>query len=425
MESDLYYLLALLLCFLFSAIFSSAETALTSLPESYFRKALDQKTAFEKPFSLWIHKPNKVLTAIIVGNNLVNTLSAVITTVYAQRLFGDYVISIATTFVTLALLIFGEITPKTFARHNAKSIAKWMLYIIYPVYFLLFPLVEILSQLAVFLVHTFGGRTKRTGPLATEDDIEYLIKLSHEEGVFKKEHGQMLQSVLSFRDIAAREIMVPRTNVSSLEINSSLKEVMQEINLHGYSRWPVYSEDEDIDHIIGILYVKDLIDVNSSNPQNFSLKKYLRKPLFIPESMKLDKVLGEFQKKNVHLGIVVDEYGGTAGILTMEDLLEEIVGEIRDEYDKDEDEETIKKVKQDHFIIEGKISISDLQKRTGIALPPDEAYDSLAGFLIATIGKIPTQDSVLEYKNWKFKIIEVEEKRILKVEITKTDTQAR
>ena len=274
-----------------------------------------------------------------------------------------------------------------------------------------------MSYLAVFLVHSFGGKTKRVGPMATEDDIAYLIKLSHQEGVFKQEQGKMLQSVMSFRETLAREVMIPRTDICSLDITSDFNEVMSEISQHGYTRWPVY--EEDIDHVVGVLYVKDLINFKLEKNQEFSLAKILRKTLFVPESMKLDSLLREFQKQKVHLAVVLDEYGGTAGIVTMEDLLEEIVGEIRDEYDKEEDEETVTILSENHYIIYGRISISDLEKKTEIILPTDESYDSLGGFLIWAKGKIPSKNSIVEHNDWRFKVIEVEEKRIIKVEVTK------
>lgn len=417
MESDLSYWLILVLCLLMSAIFSGAETALTTVSETYIRKVIDDNKGFIKPFKLWLLRPNRVLTAIIVGNNLFNTLAAVVATIFAQRLFEHYVISIATGLVTIALLIFGEITPKTFARHNAKAVVSWVIYLIYGVYFILFPVVWVLSHFAVFLVQLMGGRTKRVGPVATEEDIAYLIRLSHKEGVFKPEQGQMLQSVIAFRDTSAREIMVPRTDLFSLSINTPFDEVLSEVISHGYTRWPVYSDD--IDHVVGIFYVKDLINFQVSGGEKFVLKEHLRKALFIPESMKLDSVLREFQRKKVHLAIVVDEYGGTAGIVTLEDILEEIVGEIRDEYDKEEEEQTIKKIGQEHYIADGRASISELSKVCAIDIPADEAYETLGGYLISICGKIPRKNYEYTYGDYRFRVIEVEEKRIVKVEIKK------
>jgi CBS domain containing-hemolysin-like protein len=416
MESDLSYQIILFACVVLSAIFSGAETALTTVPETYVRQLIDEKRVLIKPFKLWLTRPNRVLTVIIIGNNLVNTLAAVVATIYAQRLFNDYVISIATTVVTLLLLIFGEITPKTFARHNSRSIVVWLMYVIYPIYFLLFPAVWVLSNLSTFLVSLIGGHTKREGPVATEEDIAYLIRLSHEEGVFKQEHGNMLQSVMSFGETTAREIMVPRTDLSILPIDCDFKEILHLVSQYGYTRWPVYNGD--IDHVVGILYVKDLINfLIASNGQEFILKNHLRKAIFLPESMRLDSVLREFQRQKVHLAIIVDEYGGTAGVVTLEDTLEEIVGEIHDEYDKEEEEETVNKISDQHFIAEGRASISYLNKQTGLSLPDDEQYDTLAGFLVAEFGEIPKNNAVLDYQNWQFRVIEVEENRVLKVEI--------
>lgn len=415
MESDLSFQLLLILCIVFSAIFSCAETALTTVPETYIRQLIDQHKVFVPPFRLWLARPNGILTTIIVGNNIVNTLAAVLATIYAQRIFQDYVISIATTAVTIALLIFGEITPKTFARHNARSIVTWLMYVIYPIYFLLFPVVWVLSNISMFLVKLGGGRIKRHGPVATEEDIAYLINLSHEEGVFKQEQGEMLKSVMAFRDITAREIMVPRTDLCTLASDSTLKEILSEVAQHGYTRWPVYTED--IDHVIGILYVKDLINFVGMGINEFNLNALLRKPLFIPESMKLDAVLREFQQKKGHLAIVVDEHGGTAGVVTLEDILEEIVGEIRDEYDKEEEEATIKKLDENHFLVDGRTAISDLNKQTGLMLPADEPYDTLGGFVISELGEIPMEDADFVYHQWRFRVVEMDEKRVNKVEI--------
>ncbi|HXW53358.1 MAG TPA: hemolysin family protein, partial [Myxococcota bacterium] len=384
MESDLYYSIILILCLCLSAIFSLAETALTSVPETYIRKLIEEKRGFIKPFKLWLRRPNRVLTAIIVGNNLFNTLAAVVATIFAQRLFQHYVISIATGAVTIALLIFGEITPKTFARHNARAVLSWVVYLIYPVYFILFPAVWVLSHFAVWLVKLLGGNIAREGPVATEEDIAYLIRLSHEEGVFKPEQGEMLQSVISFRETCAREIMVPRTDLFTLSVDATLEEITSQVAQHGFTRWPVYSGD--IDHVVGVFHVKDLISFQSNGGQHFVLKDHLRKVIFIPESMKLDAVLREIQRKKVHLAIVVDEYGGTAGIVTLEDILEEIVGEIRDEYDREEEEETIRRMGPDFFIADGRASISEVKRVCGIELPEDESYETLGGFLIFVLG---------------------------------------
>ncbi len=417
MDSDLSYWLVLISCLILSAIFSAAETALTTVPETYIRKIIDEKHGYIKPFILWLERPNRILTAIIIGSNIVNTLVAVVATIYAQKIFHDHVITIATTLVTLALIIFGEITPKTFARHNARSIVRVLIYFIYPLYFILFPAVWLLTHFAVFLVQALGGSTKRTGPVATEEDIEYLIRLSHEEGVFKQEQGKMLQSVMSFRDTVAREIMVPRTELCSLSLTANLAEILAQVSEHGYTRWPVYTDD--IDHVVGVFYVKDLISFQVAGRASFSLKEHLRKAIFIPESMKLNAVLREFQRQKVHLAIVVDEYGGTAGIVSLEDILEEIVGEIHDEYDQEEEGPIVQKVADQHFLADGRVAISDLAKYSGVSLPADEAYETLSGFLVSHFGKIPKKNAVFVYAGWRFRAVEVEEKRVVRVEITK------
>lgn len=408
------YLVILGFCLMASAIFSTAETALITLPETKIRKIIEEGKGFLRPFKLWLMKPNRVLTTIIIANNLFNTLAAVVATVLAQLLFAQHVISIATGTVTILLLIFGEITPKTFARHNAILVVRWVLYLIYPLYFLLFPIAWFLSWFAVLLVRLLGGKTQRAGPIATQEDIAYLIKLSHKEGVFKKEQGQMLQSIIAFKDTCAKEIMIPRTQILSFEINRDLNYILDKVTEHGYTRWPVYQKT--IDHITGIFYVKDLIHQLQDNKQ-FILKEHLRKTIFVPESMKLDNILRELQRKKVHLAIVVDEYGGTAGIISLEDILEQIVGDIQDEYDVEDI--YIKKLAHNHFIVDGKTTISELKKATGLSLPTQEAYETLGGFLVHSLGKLPVKDYTYHYHGYSLKVIEVEEKRVISVEIKK------
>lgn len=416
-NGELSYWIILFFSLFLSALFSASETALTSAPETFIRKTIENKKVFINPFKMWLYKPNSILTTIIIGNNIVNTLAAVVATVLAQLLFQNNVITIATSLVTITLVIFGEITPKTFARHNAKSIVKYVLYFIYPLYFIFFPAVWLLTYFAVFLVKSLGGQTKRDGPVATEEDIEYLIRLSHEEGVFKKEQGRMLQSVISFQQTVVKEIMVPRTNLASLDADSELVEIMATIAEHGYTRWPVY--ENDIDHIVGIFYVKDLLHFSLEARNNFRLRNHLKKAIFIPDSMKLDAVLREFQKQKVHLAVVVDEYGGTAGIVTLEDILEEIVGEIRDEYDQEEDELLIKKISENRYIADGRTTLSELNSKSGIKLPSEESFETISGFMVSQAGKIPKPNQIIHFGDWHFRALEVNEKRVIKIDIYK------
>lgn len=400
----------LIVCIGLSAFFSAAETALTSLSETKTRQMIENKVTGSKALSLWLNRPNQVLTALLVGNNMANTLTAALATVIAERAFGNVGIGIATGVVTLLLLVFGEVTPKTFARHNAEKFAPIAMALLYPIYWLLYPLVLAVSWIAAFIVKFAGGKSRSTGPIATEEDIEFMVRLGHQEGVIARDQGEMLESIFEFRDTLVREAMVPRTEINSIDKNATLEEIIELVKEHEHTRWPVY--DENIDNVVGIFHTKDLLRALLKNREAFSLAQYLRPALFVPDMMKIGGLLKEFKHGRAHLAVVVDEYGGTAGIITLEDVIEEIVGEIRDEYDSEEDERVLHKVDENNYSADGKASIYDLGEVLGVEFPTEEAFESLAGFLIATYGKMPPPNAEIDYNGWRFMVKNADEKRI-------------
>jgi len=417
MDSQTYYVVIFISCILLSSFFSAAETALTSLSEAKTRQLIDSGRRSTKGLQLWLKWPNRVLATLLVGNNLLNTMSAAIATVLAQHYLGDYAISFATGIVTLILLIFCEITPKTFAKHNAIWVAPVAMNLLLPLYWVLYPLVSSLSWIASNIVKIFGVKAYTSGPIATEEDIAFLIRLGHREGVLAHEEGEMLESVIELRDTLVREAMVPRTNIYSFDINSTHEDVVAEVREHSHTRWPVY--DENMDNIKGILHTKDLLGVMPEDLRDFHLSKIMRPALFVPETMKVGDLLREFRRGRAHLAIVVDEYGGTAGIISLEDILEEIVGEIRDEYDSLEDETVIKKIDDTHFVADARASIHELNAIVGTKIPEEDNYESLGGFLIATFGKMPVISTQITYGDCKYTIKEGDEKKIVRVLVEK------
>jgi CBS domain containing-hemolysin-like protein len=267
------------------------------------------------------------------------------------------------------------------------------------------------------LVRLLGGHANHHGPAATEEDITFMIRLGHEEGVLEREEGKMLESVIEFRDTLVRETMVPRTDISAFEKNATMPEVMAGIREHGHSRWPVY--ENNVDNIIGIFNSKDLLYALSDEKKPFSLGDVMRPALFVPESMKVVKLLKEFRRGKAHLAVVIDEYGGTAGIITLEDVLEELVGEIRDEYDTEEDEALIKKIDDTHYWASGRASISLIEDTFDIEFADEEVFDSLAGFLMVTRGKMPKAGEFIDIPGFRFFIKDADEKRIKSVIIEK------
>ncbi|MEM7588725.1 MAG: hemolysin family protein [Myxococcota bacterium] len=329
---DINLLFTFCLCLLLSGFFSASETALTALSHAKTRQLLEG-THRLSALHLWLKKPNLVLTTILVCNNLVNTLGAVVATVFAQKLFNSYMlIGVTTGIVTLALLLIGEITPKIFAKHNAERVAPFSMNILLPMYFLTSPIVYILSWCASLLVKLAGGNTSPKHPIATQEDIDFLIRLGHKEGVLRGKEGKMLDSVVQFRDTLVRDAMVPRSHMHCLEKGAKLQMVIQAIQQNAHSRCPIY--EKDLNHIIGVFYAKDLIRVLAQNNNSFSLGNYIRPALFVSEKMKMGSLLREFQQGKAHLAIVVNESGATTGIISLQDVLQEIVGHIHDDYDK-------------------------------------------------------------------------------------------
>lgn len=396
------------LCVLLLAFVSAAETALTSLSEAKTRQILETKKRGVKALKLWLAHPNRVLTTLLVGNNIAGALSASIATVLAEEAFDSFVIGIGAGVTTLILLVFGEVTPKTFARHNAEVIAPIAITLLTPFYWLFYPLVFLLTWTSAVAVRAFGGRSSSEGPLATEEDITYMIRLGHKEGVLASAEGEMLESVIEFRDTLVKEAMVPRTRICWLEKSASLSEVKAKILEHGHSRWPVY--EDHMDNVVGIFNAKDLL----LSEQDWT--QQIRSALFVPEMMKIGELLKEFQRGKAHLAVVVDEYGGTAGIISLEDVLEEIVGEIRDEYD-DEEEALFTKLAENLYEANGHASIYDLGDALKLSFPEEQDYESLAGFLMATYGKMPPRGTYIDYQGWRFLIEKADEKKIERVKI--------
>ncbi len=421
MDSELSFFLFLIVCLFVSAFFSALETALTTLSAARTKRLMEEKPYSARALGLWLKHPNHVLTSILIGNNIVNTLAASMATVIAQKMFANYAISLATFVITVLLLIFGEITPKTFSRHNAEKFAPVGMVVLVPFYILIMPLTLAMSLFAARLVKLVGAKTGTFGPLATEEDIAYMIRLGHEEGVLKRGEGQLLQSVIEFKETVAKEAMVTRTQICSFEVDTSYHEVMERVINEGHTRWPVYQKN--IDNIVGIFHAKDLLHCRNPDAidKPFSLRDFLRPAKFVPDMMKIGGLLKEFQAGKAHLAIVVDEYGGTAGIISLEDVLEEIVGEIRDEYDDEEREVT--QIDANNYLANGRANLFELGKILEVNFPESEAYDSLGGFLIATYGRMPRVGAKINFGELTFLIKAADEKKIIQVHILQANNR--
>jgi len=258
-------------------------------------------------------------------------------------------------------------------------------------------------------------------PVTTEEDVSFIIKMGHQEGFISKDEKKMLKSVIDFKKILVREVMVPRTEINSFSYNCSLKDIIEKINKYGHSRWPVYNKK--IDDILGIFHTKDLGKILSKRKKNINLRKYIKRALFVPDMINVGLLLKDFQCGETHMAIVVDEYGGTAGIISLEDILEELVGDIRDEYDNIEDERIVEKISNNQYYVDGKANIDYLRNTININFPENALYDTIGGFVISESGKIPEEGSKLYFKGWKFEVKDSDKTKVNYILIEKVNNK--
>jgi CBS domain containing-hemolysin-like protein len=404
--------MVLAVALLLSAIFSGAETALTALSEARAKAIVDAGGRRAQLLKLWLDKPHHVLTATLIGDHAANTVIAVLASLVAQRVFQSLAVTVVVAVAVIAVLVFGEITPRSFAKTHAATVAPTLMPVVWIAYIVFFPLVVAFTRFSHVLVRVSGGAVTRSGPFVTEDDIAAMITIGSREGVLDKQEGRMLKSVLDLGDTLVREVMVPRTEISALPLSASLDEVLSEAREKGHSRMPIF--DDTLDEVKGFFHTKDLLHALAEK-KPFHLKEHLRPVLFVPELMRVSDLLKLFQKRKTHLAVVVDEYGGTAGIVAFEDVLEEIVGPIQDEHD--EEDAPVKKIDDRRFLAEGRAPLYELGEALNVTFPTDGGYETLGGFLIARTGRMPQRGDRVIFAGHTFVVREADEKRVARVEI--------
>jgi putative hemolysin len=403
-------LLLLVLLIASSAFFSASETALMSLSPLKVRHMIEEKHKHAKVVARLVENPPRLLGAILVGNNLVNIGASAIATALAIDLFGDVGISIATVVMTVIVLIFAEITPKSLAADKAEQVA---LRVAKPVlYFtkLFTPLVWLLTRITGLLVRLLGGHSDGDAAVITERELKTMIDVGHEEGVLEGQERQMIQNVFRFADSRVREVMIPRTDAVMLSDDATYDEALALFREEGYSRLPVYGEH--LDEILGVLHVKDLLFYEA--PDAFRVHDAMKPVFFTYEFQRTLAVLEEMKKERVRLAVVLDEYGGTVGIVTMEDLVEEIVGELADEYD--EPEPNIVLIREGQYILSGATSISQLNNETGLDIESADV-DSIGGYITYRLDRLPDKGEVIELEGFTVTILEVSQNRILRLKM--------
>ena len=395
-----------------SGFFSASETALMSLSKIRIRYMKEEGVKGAKLVGSLTDNPNSLLTSILVGNNVVNIAATSISTSLFMSLYGENGVPIATAVMTILVLIFGEITPKTIAANNTEKVALVVSRPIKTIIVILKPIVGVFNMITWVIFKILGVQDKGIQPYITEEELKTMVNVSHEEGVLEIEEREIINNVFQFGDMQAKEAMVQRLDIIAINSEDTYEEIMDLFKHEKLSRLPVY--EESIDNIIGILNIKDVVFLEDDEIERFNIKDYLREAFFTYEFKKITQLLEEMKKDKSQMSIVVDEYGATAGLITIEDLVEVIVGDIDDEYDEEDDE--IQVIKEDEYIVEGSTKISDVNEMIGTRLESEE-FDSIGGFIIGHLGRIPEENEVVEVDNIKLCIESLDKNRIMKIRV--------
>lgn len=419
----IFEVIALLGFVILSAFFSCTETALFSLNKLELKKMQkkEENNWRVKSIIKLLDDPQRTLISILIGNMFVNISASSLATYLAIKTFGNIGIGIASGIMIFTILVFGEIVPKSLAVANAEAISKRVAKPIEIISTGLFPLIKFFKVIISALYYFLGKKSVKEKKEITEEDLLTLIDAGKDEGVIEEEEKEMIRNIFEFGDTMVKEVMIPRVDMACIPSDTKLGSILKLIKKMGHSRIPVY--EETIDNIIGILYAKDLLRIYQqwyTSKEKFDLKGIIRKAYFVPENKKIDELLDIFQKDRIQVAIAIDEYGGTAGLITMEDVVEEVVGEIIDEYDK---EIKLFEMTGDNIVIaDAIISIDKINEILNIEIPEND-FETLGGFIFDLLGRVPKKDEKIKYQNFQIIIEQVVKNRIRRVKIIKELSQ--
>lgn len=397
-----------------SALFSSSETALTTVNRIRVRTLAGQGDKRAMTLLAVLQNPEKMLSVILIGNNVVNLYASSLATTVTLSLFGSKLVGVATGILTLAVLVFGEVAPKTMASRNAEQIALRAAGPVKMLMWLFTPLVFVVNNLARLVMKLFGADRPGKRELMTAEELRTIVQVGHEDGVIENSERKMIDNVFDFGDRSARDIMIPRIDMTCIDVEAGYDELMEVVREEKYTRIPVYKDSADT--IVGILNIKDLLFREQDKP--FRIAELMRKPLFTYEQKKTSELMVEMRKNYTNLAIVLDEYGVTAGMVTMEDILEEIVGEIRDEYDRDE-EKSIRRIAPNTYLIEGNVKIDDVNEVLQLHLASED-YESIGGYVLEQLEHFPKEGECVTKGGISFTVTRMEQTRIAEVKLSLT-----
>ncbi|TAL26056.1 MAG: HlyC/CorC family transporter [Nitrospirae bacterium] len=400
------------------AVLSSSESSFIAVNKIRIRGLLEKGDSRAKAVQKILDDHDRLFSAVILSGNLFTVLATSIGTVLALRYFGEDGIIIATIVMTFLTVVFGELAPKTFAVAHSEKVS---LLLAKPIAFyikLISPLVWIFKVSSNLIIRILGGKQKSVSPFVTEEEIKTMITIGEEEGTLEQEEKEMLHNVFEFGDKAVTEAMVPRTEIVSITEESTIDDALKLVSESGYSRYPVIKET--IDNVIGILYVKDILirmaegKIETSSP----ITDLVREAYFIPENKMATELLDEMQKNKFQIALIMDEYGGTAGLITLEDIIEEIVGGLQDEFEAMEAEKEVEIIDERTFMASGTTGLDEVNELAGVGLASED-FHTIGGFVFGLFRRLPKVGEQVKYHNLRFLILEMEDKKIEKIKITK------
>lgn len=409
-SSSVSQIIALVFLVAMSAVFSSSETAITSVSKIKVRQ-LYQKDNKNAHLLKKLHdNMQTTISTILIGNNIVNIAASSIATILFTNIFHQNGALISTVVMTVFVLIFGEVLPKTIAQYKNKSVALKFSRFIYFLTIVFKPIVKILNVLTRLIIKLFVGEDEDSSTL-TEEELKTLVEVSEEEGVLKNQETEIMINALELKETLAVDIMTPRTSMASVDIEdaeSDLKEIIKNIT---YSRIPVY--EDSIDDIIGVLHIKELAHKIIEDDRDFKVRDILKPAFYAYEYIPVVDLFKQMRTKNISISIIIDEYGGTSGIVTMEDILEELVGEIDDEYDN---EKEVTKLSDNEYLVDPEMRIDEVNERFDLDIQSDK-FDSIGGFVIELLDRMPKSKDEVEFENLKFVVVNVDKRKITQLMI--------
>ena len=390
-----------------------SETALMSMSKIRLRHLVENHVKHAKLTQDLLDHPNQLLGTILVGNNLVNLAASAIATSIAIYFWNNKGVGIATFLMTLLILIFGEITPKNIAIDYTEEIVLFIAPIMSVFVKIFSPVVWILTNFTNGLLHLFGLNKQEKKPLITEEELKTIVEVSSQEGVLESDEKEIIDNIFEYSDMRVKDIMIQRMDIVAVDVSATYEEVVEAFGEKQFSRIPVY--EDTIDNIVGVLYAKDLFFIPVEKIKQFDIKKYMREPFYTYEFIKISDFFRRMQGDRIHIAIVLDEYGGVAGIITMEDIIESILGDINDEYDP-QDEEDIVCIKEGEYLVNGSVRLEDLNEEIGTHFESED-FESIGGFILGILGRIPRTGEIINYESIRFVIEKVDKSRIMKIRL--------